>query len=202
MLVSRMRQDSGTNRRRGRSRTETVLLGVWVASVFIAGAAWAHDWRELAPGSFEAAELGAALAAAEALQAEIDPDGALALPADAWAFEWWRWFGVAVGLGDSAGTAALASALAASGFPHDGDEAVTAWREVMEHLVAAADAGRLRAVDPAELEAAFDGTGPVEDAVRLSHLAAIAGEPPPDAALEPFLARFEALLAAARGLAR
>jgi hypothetical protein len=40
-----------------------------------------------------------------------------------------------------------------------------------------------------------------EDPVRLSFLASIAGEPPPGPALAPFVARVEALLAAARGRA-
>jgi hypothetical protein len=173
----------------------------WVAIVLlVSAAALAHDWSDLTPASFETRELEAALAATEALQSSFEAPPPLA--PDAWAFEWWRWFAAAAGLDDVDGVTALTSALAEAGFPHAGEDAVPAWRDVMEHLVMAADADRLRGVDLDALEAAFDGTVPAADPVRLSYLASLAGEPAPDAVLAPFLARFDALVAAARGVAR
>lgn len=174
----------------------------WIVLAFVAvGAALAHDWRELAPDTFETRELEAALTATEALQGGIALEEVPPLEDDAWAFEWWRWFSAAVGLDDREGADAALAALAAAGFPHDADDVLAAWRDVIEHLVTAADAGRLQGVDLDDLEAAFAGTAPAADPVRLSYLASIAGEPPADAALAPYLARFEALLAAARGMA-
>jgi hypothetical protein len=177
--------------RAGRTMVALALLAV--------SAAAAHEWSDLVPGSFETRELEAALTATEALQSSFD--AAPPLASDAWAFEWWRWFAAAAGLDDRAGVGAVEAALAEAGFPHDFDTAVPAWRDVIEHLVTAVDAGRLGETDLDVLEAAFDGTVPAEDPVRLSYLASLAGEPAPDAALAPFVERFEALVAAARGTA-
>ena len=175
----------------------------WLIAVALvaAGAVFAHQWDELLPASFEFQELEAALVATEAVQAVIDVDTAPPLAADAWAFEWWRWFGAAAVLDDRVGLDALGAALADAGFPHAGQAAVPAWREVMEHLVTAADAHRLSGVDLDELEAAFAGTVPFEDPVRLSYLASLAGQPAPAAGVAPFVVRFEALVAAARAVA-
>ncbi|MFU8890021.1 MAG: hypothetical protein ACNA8N_15610 [Trueperaceae bacterium] len=196
--------ETGPPRERAARSARTLrALRAWAAAALLAaaGAAAAHDWSELAPDTFEARELESALTAAEALQAGIAPEEAPPLEADAWAFEWWRWFAAAIGLDDREGADAARAALAEAGFPDDGDDPLAAWRDVVEHLVTAADAVRLQGVDMGELEAAFAGTAPAADPVRLSYLASIANEAPADAALAPYLVRFEALLAAARGSA-
>jgi uncharacterized protein (DUF3084 family) len=73
-------------------------------------------------------------------------------------------------------------AVVATALAHDRGEAVPAWRDVMEHLVTAADAGRAAAEAPPSDEsfASEPTSGPGPGRLRSSYVASLLGPPPAD----------------------
>ncbi len=172
-----------------------------VSLLFLLGTAssvWAHSWSELTL-AYETGEMDAALSATEAVQASFDAGEVLSLQEDAWALDWWRWFALAAQIDESQGEEALREALASADFPHAPGDAVAAWRDILEHLVAVSDARRVAAApmpsdeifeaDPAGADAA--------DLVRLSYLASLQGMST-GGVPGTLLVRFDALIDAAR----
>jgi hypothetical protein len=174
-------------------RTLVSLLVLLVA----ASPVWAHDWSELTL-AYEADEMDTALSATEAVQAALAPHGVPPLPDDAWAVDWWRWFARAARLDERQGQEALREALAAAGFPHAPGDAIAAWRDLLEHLVAASDARRAAAAPPPsdELFEAEPSDAEAADLVRASYVASLQGTAS-EALPEALRARLDALVAAA-----
>lgn len=183
--------------------TPRSLIGQVFVSLFcLLGAtsvAWAHDWSELTV-AYETGEMEAALTATHAVQATLEPNG-VPLPHDAWAIDWWRWFARAAQLDERQGQQALREALASAQFPYPPEDAIGAWRDLLEHLVTASDGRRAAArLPPADaLFEADSAEAGAADLVRASYLASLQGTPA-DAIPEALIARLDALVAAARAL--
>ena len=178
-----------------------ILRRALVSLLFLlaaASTAWAHDWSELTL-SYETGEMDAALTATEAIQAALEADVVPPLPGDTWAVDWWRWFTRAALLDERQGQEALREALAAAGFPHAPGDAVSSWRDLLEHLVVASDAHRAAAAPPPSDEMFETEPSDVDaaDLVRESYVASLQGTPS-EAIPETLIARLDALVTAAK----
>lgn len=180
-----------------RLRLRTVLVSL--SCVFgAASMSFAHEWSELSI-AYVTGEIEAAVSATEAVQAALEANEVPPLSGDAWTYDWWRWFILAAQLHERQGQEVLREALAAAGFPHGSDDAVAAWRDVLEHLVAVSDARRAAEV-PTPPDAVFEADpagANAADLVRSSYLASLQGTPT-DGVPGPILVRLDALVDAAR----